>query len=169
MNWLGEAVQKEINPDDTVLDLGCGNYTTIEGLICKSYLGLDVWLPYLDVIKETQNVIQFNLETDHLERFPDKSYDIVICLDVLEHLDLKTADNTLRHMKRITRKKAIIFTPSEFYDNNKAVENAWDLGNCPFQKHKCVVSGQTLKALGFKINNDNEDRAWFGVYYGNGV
>ena len=139
-------------------------FRSIDGLSCWSYLGLDAWMPYLESIKSKQNVIQFDLEKDSLERFPDKSYDVVICLDVLEHLSLERVAYVLDNMKRIARKTVIIFTPSTFKDNHSATENAWDLGPCPFQKHKCLVPYDLLESKGFRVRMDNADNAYFGVF-----
>ena len=166
MNWLGQLVQKHINLDDTVLDIGCGNLETIDGLQCNSYLGCDVWPKYLDVAKTKQNTVRIDATKD-LDRFPDKSYDVVLCLDVLEHVTLGDAEKILEHLKRICRKYVIIFTPSEFKDNESAVLNAWDLGRCDYQRHRCVLTMEILKGHGFKVSTDNGDWAFFGVYDGN--
>ena len=167
MNWLGELCQKYINLDDTVLDVGCGIHHTIEGLQCKSYLGCDVWMKYLAVTKQKQNVVRIDATKD-LDRFPDKSYDVVLCLDVLEHVTLGDAEKILEHLKRICRKYVIIFTPSEFKDNESAVLNAWDLGECDYQRHRCLLTTEILMSHGFKVTDDNTDWALFGVYNGNG-
>ena len=167
MNWLGELCQKYINLDDTVLDIGCGIHHTVEGLQFKSYLGCDVWMKYLDVTKQKQNVVRIDATKD-LDRFPDKSYDVVLCLDVLEHVTLGDAEKILEHLKRICRKYTIIFTPSEFTENESAVENAWDLGRCDYQRHRCLLTMEILKGHGFKVSTDNGDWAYFGVYNGNG-
>lgn len=165
MNWLGELVQKYVTVDDTVLDIGCGIHHTIEGLICKSYLGCDIWPTYLDVVKQKQNVVRIDATKD-LDRFPDKSYDVVICLDVLEHVELVQAKEVLEHLKRICRRFAIIFTPQTFKDNQSAVVNAWDLGECQYQHHKCLLTSEILQNCGFKVRIDNADNAFFGVYIG---
>ncbi len=166
MNWLGQAVQKYINLDDTVLDIGCGNLDTIDGLQCKSYLGCDIWEKYLDVTKTKQNVVRIDATKD-LDRFPDKSYDVVLCLDVLEHVELEQAEYILSHIKRICRKHAIIFTPSKFETNESAAKDAWGLGECPFQYHRCVLNLDILSKYKFRVSTDNGDNAFFGVYDGN--
>ncbi len=166
MNWLGELVQKNVNLDDTVLDLGCGIRHTIDGLQCKSYLGCDIWMKYLEQVKEKHMIIHLDI-TKELERFPDKSYDVVLCLDVLEHVELEQAEYILSNMKRICRKKAIIFTPSEFKSNETAAEDAWGLGECKFQYHKCLIPIDLLQSKGFTVRQKNEDNAFYGVYNGN--
>lgn len=163
MNWLGEVVQKSITETDTVLDIGCGIMSAIDGLKCKSYLGVDVWMPYLEHIKHKQSVLQMDV-TNYLERFPDDSYDAVICLDLLEHLEEKDIEYVLSNLNRICRKKAIIFTPASFVTNESAAKNAWELGECKYQYHKCVVSLELLQKMRYKVSTDNADNAYFGVF-----
>lgn len=168
MNWLGHKIQEHINHDDTVLDIGCGIHHTVEGLECKSYLGCDIWSKYLDVTKAKQNTLLLDATKD-LWRFPDKSYDVVICLDMLEHVTLQEAEKILEQLKRICRKKVLIFTPSEYKDNKEATQNAWDLGTCEYQNHKCLLTSEILQKHGFRVRTDNVDDALFGVYNGNSV
>ena len=167
MNWLGGLVQKLVTESDTVLDLGCGIMTAIDGLKYKSYLGVDVWMPYLEHIKHKQNVLQMDV-TENLEQFLDDSYDVVLCLDLLEHLELKQADYVLSHLNRICRKKSIIFTPSKFDTNIEATKNAWDLGECSFQTHKCLIPRELLYKKQYSIRTDNTDGGYFGVFNKNG-
>ena len=73
-------------------------------------------------------------------------------------------DKALEEMKRICRKKLIIYTPNEFKTNEQAIDNAWDLGYNEYQIHRCLLDNTKLLNLGFKIRNDNEDAGNFGVW-----
>lgn len=155
INWLGELVQEKINPDETVLDIGCGIQQANDEIIAKSILGVDIFDNYLNHIKNNINTVKLSMS--ELDRFMDNSYDIVICLDVVEHLDKELALKVIDECKRICRKKAIIYTPSEFKDNMSAVDNAWDLGYNEHQKHLCVLSTEDFGIRGYKtkIVTDN--------------
>ncbi len=159
MNWLGNLIQKEINPDDTILDLGCGIMIGYDGLICKNILGTDIWKPYLNVIKDKVDTIEVGMSETF--RFMDNSYDVVICLDVIEHLDYDLAIKVLEECKRICRKKAIIYTPKEFKDNHQDEDGAWGLGDNVFQNHLCLVDKQDLRSRGYTTKDHD---GWYGVY-----
>ena len=161
MNWLGFMVQNLVLPEETVLDCGCGIMQAMDDLKCKSILGCDIWPTYLSRISKLHPTVRITMS--ELDRFVDNSYDVVLCLDVLEHLDQELALKVLEEMKRICRKKAIVFTPRKFDSNMESVTNAWDLGECPYQEHKCVIGEPTLNGFGYKITDINGE-ALFGVY-----
>lgn len=181
MNWLGKIIQKEITKDDTVLDLGCGIMQATTNSLqqklekrwlfikdqkeieCKSLLGCDIVDKYLDVAKKHFPVI--HLEMDELHRFMDLSFDVVICIDVLEHLLKVQAYNTINEMKRIARKKIIVYTPSKEITNEEHVEDAWGLGYNELQLHKSFISSEELQSLGFKTSFPEPDKNTLGIFY----
>ena len=147
MNWLGLMVQNSVTDNDTVLDLGCGIMQASDDLKAKIILGVDIWDKYLNHIKHLHPTVRISMsETD---RFMNESYDIVICLDVVEHLEYDLALKIIDECKRICRKKAIIYTPSEFKDNMQAVPNAWGLGENIHQKHLCVLGTNDFRNRGY--------------------
>lgn len=165
MNWLGQTVQKEINLDDTVLDLGCGIMQATDGLQAKSILGVDVFPAYLEAIKDRYQTILLSL--GETWRFMDDSFDVVICLDVIEHLPKDLALKILSECRRICRKKAIIFTPSEFNDNAQAIQNSWNLGYNEHQKHLCQITRVEFRQNGYHVIK-TDDNSFLGVYTKNG-
>lgn len=192
MDWLGKIIQKYVRPKDIVLDLGCGimksttdvleiidkdkysNFTRKKRRIihffqnspriiqCKSLLGCDIWPKYLDVSKQYFPVIRLSM--DELDRFVDESFDVVLCIDVLEHLPLNDAISAINHMKRIARKTVIVYTPSKFETNEEHVENVWNLGENKFQKHQSFLSPDILEELGFGISFPDPDKNIFAIF-----
>lgn len=161
MNWLGELIEKEINHNDSILDIGCGIMSATDGLNNK-ILGVDIWDKYLDHIKSRYPTIRVNME--ETDRFMDKSYDIVFCLDVLEHLEYNLALKILDECKRIARKKVIIYTPAIHKDNSEAEKDAWNLGECPYQKHISVVSIDDFISRGYGVKDPMKDNSHYAIW-----
>jgi len=189
MNWLGELIQKEILPTDTVLDLGCGimqattdsltktsrkrfarsdlllNYfrdvknLTTQSLVCKSLLGCELIDKYLEKAKNYFPVIKFDLtDNNQFDIFKDNSFDVVIALDVVEHIEHNQTLKIIGHMERIARKKIIIYTPAKFETNEKNVENAWGMGVNPFQEHKCYIPPTRFESWGYRVTFPEPDK-----------
>src|SRR3990167_6083186 len=138
MNWLGEIIQEHVMDNDIVLDLGCGIMQATHDIRANTVLGVDLWDKYLDGIKHIHPTCKINM--DETQRFMDNSFDVVICLDVVEHLDKELALKVIDECKRICRKKAIIYTPKEFKDNKESIPDSWGMGENPHKEHKCVLS-----------------------------
>ena len=165
MNWLGELVQKEVTNDDAVLDLGCGVMQATDELKAKIIIAVDIWDVYLNQLKYYFPTVKTDLRK--LDCFLDDTYDVVICLDVLEHMEESDALRLIEKMKNICRKKLIIYTPNVFKTNERAVENSWELGHNEHQRHLCLLDSTKLRTLGFSIRNDNEDGGNFGIWVKN--
>lgn len=187
MNWLGEIIQKHVSPEDTVLDLGCGimqattdSMTKTKGnggritkhlhsrppdvIKCKSLLGCELVEKYLDKAKNYFPVIKFDLnDLKSFELFRNKSFDVIICLDVIEHIEYQQALKIIGQMERIARKKIIIYTPSEFKSNEENVEDAWGLGENPFQEHKCFIPATRFESWGYRVSFPEPDKNTLAV------
>jgi len=140
-------MQPFILPEDTVLDIGCGVMTPTDGLVCKSILGVDKFERYLHEVKAKHPTIM--LDVNNLDVFVDDSYDVVIALDVIEHLEKDDAIKLLANIKRIARKQAFIFTPKEFHTNEENTKNVWDMGDNELQRHRCLITKPELAVEGF--------------------
>jgi len=153
MNWLTPVLQKEIKPDWTVLDLGCGLMVPTDGLRCKVLLGVDCYRPYLERLKDKHVVIQGDLKYC-TANFLDRSFDAVLLLEVVEHLELRDARRLIEEAERIARRKVIIYTPSEEnwtpQDLDERGLDAWGFPN-PHQRHRCRVSRTELERRGYRV------------------
>lgn len=144
MTSLGNRVQELVTESDTVLDLGCGIMLHTRAdkdgprLKCKSILGMDAWRPYLENIKRDFPVIHGDLT--RLDSFLDESFDVVLLLDVLEHLTENEALKVLDEAKRIAHRKVIGLTPKAFDSNHQQPGGAWGLGDNPLQEHLSVIA-----------------------------
>ncbi|MHA1167620.1 MAG: methyltransferase domain-containing protein [Candidatus Hodarchaeales archaeon] len=164
MNWLGDIEQKDIREEDTVLNLGCG---IMQGILdhietypktrlkCKKITGVDWYQPSIDYLNENYPEID-TLKWD-LTKFPlpyaDKSFDVVLLNDILEHLpEMWMAHELIREAERIARRFVFILTPSVFFDNQKGVQNAWGLGKNESNRHHILIDrGFLEKTLGYEV------------------
>lgn len=169
MNWLGEMVQKHITENDTVLSLGCGIFNESKGLRCKNITGIDIYEPY--VKKLTAEGYEIILDDITKHPFKEKSYDVIIALDVLEHLCYTDAVELLNKMKQIARKKVIIYTPIEFHDNINNVKTIHITKNSPYnglgenryQMHQCLIKQQDLLNNDYKIQ-ETVNGGYFAIF-----
>lgn len=154
MNWLGEIVQNYVGPEDTLLDLGCGIMGATAGISAKSVLGVDIFPTYLTHIRTRYPTVILGME--ETGRFVDQSYDVVICLDVVEHLEKELAIRVLGECPRICRKSALIFTPKVLHDNEQPEGGAWGMGENEYQKHRCLITADELTANGYSVVEHGE-------------
>lgn len=180
MTWLGELIKKEIDSNDTILSLGCGIFWDIEGIVNNDNMyGIDIYEPYVKHLNEKgYNVKQGDITKIN---FDNNSYDIVLMLDVLEHLEYLDAINMIEKAKKTAIKKVIVYTPSTFFDNehtdfrgNKIKENNIEkldkkgpyqgLGYNKYQKHISYIEKSKLEKLGFKCIKTQIDNNIYGVW-----
>ena len=96
-------VTKE-NNCKTLLDYGCGKAIPYDKDRCKE-VGLR------NPVQELCNIESFDLYDPAYEKYaelPDKKYDIVVCTDVLEHIEPELIDNVLKHIESLTLKTAYL-------------------------------------------------------------
>ena len=79
----------------------------------------------------------------------DKSVDLLICTEVIEHLSKKDGLRLISEIKRVCRGRAIISTPNVFFDNPENEDedvhrSLWQISL--FRKHGYKVYG-----MGFKV------------------
>jgi len=141
IGWL----QQYVEPNDEVLDIGCGTMRMTRNLACKVLFGVDAYQPYIDQLKADgfTNVFCGRMEK-YLPDFRKKCFDVVLSIDSIEHLTKPAALKAITHMERVARKWVVIFTTIGFIPQ--------DLDENPeFQKHRCGFKPEELKALGYHI------------------
>lgn len=141
-------VKNSINNATSVLDVGCG-YNSILGKIKGSFrsTGIDLFRECVRVSKKAKIHNKYIIgDIRKLQKyFPNKSFDSVIALDVIEHLTRKQAKSMILRMERIAKKRVIIMTPNGFYPQKMLFGN-------PHQKHKSGWYIHDLKELGYKVH-----------------
>lgn len=114
-DWQRLEFALSLIPDDcrTVLDVGVGpgpflNYLTLSGRF-DTVTGIDKaqYSRFLQLTPELDYRIMSITETS----FPDRSFDVVFCMEVLEHLDTASLAAALPELRRITKRRLVMSVP----------------------------------------------------------
>jgi 2-polyprenyl-3-methyl-5-hydroxy-6-metoxy-1,4-benzoquinol methylase len=133
----------------SVLDVGCGR--GIVGALTRIYrdppklVGLDFYDPYITFCRNLgiySKIVKHNLQVFPYPFYRDE-FDIVIGLEVIEHLPKPLSSMMLCELERIAR-RVIISTPNVFF------KQPLHDGN-PFQNHLSRWSVQDFKARGYSV------------------
>ena len=130
-----------------ILDVGCGKGEPMQFLNRRRRyftVGIDIFQPYIEKCR-LQGIHDDYVMCDVRNLpFREKSFDIALCLEVLEHMDRKDGERLLDEMERVARKQIILSTPlgpleCKPYDGNLYLE------------HKYFWNTDDLQQLGYKI------------------
>jgi len=135
---------KSIRDCESVLDLGCGDNSPLQYNSCGNpfSLGMDIFSPNL--IESKAKIIHDYYTLADVENlcFKPKSFDCVMALDLIEHLDRDKGMLLIKKMESIAKKKIIIFTPNGFLRHDS------DGGNV-YNRHRSGWICRDIEKLGF--------------------
>jgi len=130
-----------------ILDVGCGKGVPMSVIRRRTKLyavGADIFLPYLEYCKTKEFHNDYVLCDIRNLPFQRKSFDLVLCLEVIEHLSKTDGENLLRALEEIARVQVIISTPVGKLEQHPYDDN-------PFQEHKYGWKPEDLEKLGYQI------------------
>jgi hypothetical protein len=90
-------------------------------------------------------------------KIPHKSYDCVLCADVIEHFEKEPSRAFIETLEKIARKRVILFTPNGFVPQGAIDGNE-------FQIHRCGWEVEELEALGYSITGIYGHKSLRGEY-----
>jgi len=108
------SLVKSLRPD-SILDAGCGEGFTMEKLsksgVGKKIEGIEYAKEAISFGKKLFPNLTFKEGSVYELPYQDSSFDLVVCTEVLEHLDEPT--KALKEMLRVSKKYLIISVPNE--------------------------------------------------------
>jgi len=146
-NWW--LVWKKLDKGSkSILDLGCGVGSPMKFINRHKQfytVGVEGFMPYVTQcqIEQTHDLV-IHGDIRSLP-FRSKTFDTVICLQVLEHLEKPDGELLLEEMERLAKKQVIVTT-----DINEYVQGAID-GN-ELQIHRYIWGIEELQEKGFKTH-----------------
>lgn len=138
------CLKRELKNCESVLDLGCGPNSLIQYCHVPYSVGVDAYKPYLEESKKRKIHSKHILGNINKVKFPPASFDAVILLGVLEHLDKKNGSALISKMEKIAKKKVVISCPNGFLPQSDTDKN-------PYQVHKSGWDADEMKKFGFRV------------------
>lgn len=150
---------RDVKISDIVLDLGCGNgqHSLKVAEKCRKVIGIDCNNLQLEIANKTANdrkikntrFVNYSLEKGLV--FKDNSFDKVLCLDVLEHLNNRK--QFLLEVKRVLRPKGIAFIAAPNKNTSwKQLQNKVSLNFYSDPDHKIEYSLTEIKKVLFQVS-----------------
>jgi len=107
---------------ESCLDVGCGRgaFTSMRNYYS---VGVDIFAPNLPIARDKgyyREVLQ--CDVNYLP-FGPKSFDSVVCVEVIEHLEKQAGQELLRNLEGIARRQVIIMTPWGFDELKERHDN----------------------------------------------
>ncbi|MBV1799997.1 bifunctional 2-polyprenyl-6-hydroxyphenol methylase/3-demethylubiquinol 3-O-methyltransferase UbiG [Siccirubricoccus sp. G192] len=120
-----EYAARTICRDKVVLDVGCGlgNGLDILAKTAREVRGQDL----------DGRLVRPNVHIGPLEGIPDKSVDVITCVDVIEHVEQDEA--FVRQLARVARERIFVSTPN------------WTLSRCEWPYHVREYTPRQLRDL----------------------
>ena len=137
------VLKQELKDCESVLDLGCGPDSPLQ--YCSNVqhsVGVEAFQPYLEESKKKQIHSEYVSKKIGNLDFEENSFDAVIMLEVIEHLEEQEGLEVLKKLEKWARKKVIISTPNGFFPQ-KVVDNN------PMQVHLSGWDVEKMESLGF--------------------
>jgi hypothetical protein len=148
---LMEQYRELLSDCSELVDLGCGEGNHLSGVTRPTnarWIGIDSHKASLDkaLHKDIYSEVVADDILSWLRRADTSSVDTILASCVVEHLTKDDGILLLSEMKRVCKRRAIIFTPNGFVPQPPDVDNAAN-------EHKSGWSVKDLNSLGFQVTS----------------
>jgi len=102
-------------PGSRYLDVGCGEGFAMRALLApannRTITGMDLELPAVQLARQANPQANFAVGSLLAVPFPDNTFDVTLCMEVLEHL--VTPEQGVTELRRVTRHFLLLSVPNE--------------------------------------------------------
>lgn len=133
----------------SILDVACGIALKSKYIPADIRVGIDIYPEYFDHIEASVPYVVIKGDVRWLEAiFTAKSFDLVIAIDIIEHLEKGEAITMIKKCESIARKAVILETPEGFIPQNLDITG---YEGHEYQTHKSGWTKEELEKLGYDV------------------
>ncbi len=137
------CLQRELRGMEKVLDLGCGPDSPLKHCRISYSVGVEGYPAYAQASREKGIHQEYVVKDLREVEFPDRSFDAVVMVEVIEHLEAAEGQALLKKAERWAKRKVIVTTPNGFVAQQ-------DKSGNPLQQHKSGWTAAGMRALGYR-------------------
>lgn len=159
--WTYPAEIKALIPaGSTILDVGCGDGHLMAWINSRGEykaVGVDINKKDLEVAKKrvtagNKPIFEDLLLLDLTKKMPfKKKFDVVLCSQVVEHLEKKRALELIQKIEKLAKKRVIIATINGFFQFNHRMPEKHDIHLSGWSKEEFVSRGYTVYGSGLRV------------------
>jgi SAM-dependent methyltransferase len=135
-------------PASTILDFGCGK--GINGYILRAnrdmsktkMIGIDVRKDHVQFTKDRRIYDKIIKWGSPIIPFGDKSLDLILCTEVIEHMSKKDGEKLLGEIDRSCKGRVVITTPNIFIETSSKLDH---------DTHKSLWTPADFRKMGYKV------------------
>lgn len=132
----------------SVLDVACGLSLKSKFIPAQIRVGVDIYRPYFEHIEADVPYVVVCHDVRYLDRiFLPNSFDLVIALDIVEHLEKEESLAMIAQCEQIARRGVIIETPRGFIPTDLDITGH---GGHDVQTHRCGWEPEEFEELGYR-------------------
>jgi len=156
-DWINNTVESIFEREglyptgkiQTVLDVGCGLSFKSQYISAQVRVGVEIYRPYIEKIETDVPFACVNADAlDIGKLFLPRSFDLVLLLDIVEHLGKEDSLRLMDMAEEIARVAVIVETPKGYIPQNIDI---WGWGGHEFQTHRCGWTPDEFEARGYKV------------------
>lgn len=133
----------------SILDVACGLSLKSKFIPAEIRVGVDIYDKYFDHIESKVPYVVVKHDVRKLDEvFVPKSFDLVVALDIIEHLEKQESLDMIKQCEKIAKKGVILETPKGYVPQNLDILGH---GGHEYQTHRSGWEPAELEKLGYKV------------------
>ncbi|MCC2630522.1 MAG: methyltransferase family protein [Candidatus Paceibacter sp.] len=133
----------------TILDVACGLSLKSKFLPAQIRVGVDIYDEYFKHIEADVPYVVIKYDVRKLKDiFMPKSFDLVLALDIIEHLEKDESLDMIKQCETIAKKAVILETPKGYIPQNMDILGH---GGHEWQTHRSGWEVEELEKMGYNV------------------